>query len=222
MGERTRPDPIRGDHRLVFLGPPGSGKGTQARLLAKKYGFAHISTGVLLRREIRAQTHHGNEAEKYIEDGRLAPDHIVRQLAEQAIKDENFQGFILDGYPRTIQQAHWLGEFLGAHNTSLTSVINLVIDDEDVILRLSQRRIHLLTGENYHLLNKPPPKEESKFIVTRQDDQPDAIRQRLRVYNQLTHPLIEYYTSQNILLSIPAVGSFSEVHSQICGLLGLE
>ncbi len=222
MGKRLKPDPIRSEHRLVFLGPPGSGKGTQARLLAKRHGFSHISTGVLLRREIRAHTDLGIEAQRYIKEGRLAPDHIVRQLAEDAIAEENFQGFILDGYPRTIQQAHWLCEFLGANSVSLTSVVNLEIDDEDVISRLSQRRIHSRTGENFHLSNKPPPQEESKFIITRQDDQPDAIRKRLKVYYQLTHPLINHYAAQNILFAIQAVGSFSEVQSQICAHLGLD
>ena len=120
MGERTRSDAVGMEHRLVFLGPPGSGKGTQARILAKRYGFQHISTGVILRKQIRAKTELGYEARKYIEEGRLVPDQIVRELAEKAILDRHAQGFILDGYPRTIHQAEWLDEFLASQERSLT------------------------------------------------------------------------------------------------------
>ncbi|MXW15476.1 MAG: adenylate kinase [Rhodothermaceae bacterium] len=215
MGKRKNPDIVEADHRLVFLGPPGSGKGTQARLLATKRGLSHISTGVILRTEIKAETPIGTEARKYIVTGRLVPDEMIRSLAEDAIKAANFRGFILDGYPRTIQQAQWLHEFLDAQEVSLTAVIQLVLDDEDVVSRLSQRRIHSLTGENFHLSNKPPPKEEAEFIVSRPDDQPDAIRKRLKVYYRETHPLIEYYDSRGLLLPVQALGSFSEVHAQI-------
>ena len=215
MGKRKNPDIVEADHRLVFLGPPGSGKGTQARLLATKRGLSHISTGVILRTEIKAETPIGTEARKYIVTGRLVPDEMIRSLAEDAIKAANFRGFILDGYPRTIQQAQWLHEFLDAQDVSLTAVIQLVLDDEDVVSRLSQRRIHSLTGENFHLSNKPPPEEEAEFIVSRPDDQPDAIRKRLKVYYRETHPLIEYYDSRGLLLPVQALGSFSEVHAQI-------
>ena len=221
MRAQTTPETAEGDRQLVFLGPPGSGKGTQARLLAARYGWRHISTGAILRKEIKAGTPLGCEAVSYIEDGQLVPDEVVRTLAEQAIQAENYAGFILDGYPRTIQQALWLNEFMASQQVSLTSVINFVIENEEVVLRLSQRRIHSLTGENFHLINKPPPKEQSKFIIVRPDDQPDAIRKRLKVYDQQTHPLVEYYRGQNILLPVSALGSFSEVNEEIHRLLKL-
>ncbi|MCY4172373.1 MAG: adenylate kinase [Bacteroidetes bacterium] len=207
------------DYRLVFLGPPGSGKGTQARLLASRFGMKHISTGAILRGEIDAGTCLGIEAKKYIENGQLVPDHLVRSLAENAIKSEDCKGFILDGYPRTIQQALWLCEFMDAEAESLTAVINLTISNEDVVSRLSQRRINSCTGENFHLSNKPPPQEQSKFIVIRSDDQPDAIRQRLKIYHELTHPLVEYYSKKKLLIAVDALGSFGAVNSEICRVL---
>ena len=221
MEVKTAPDNAAGDRQLVFLGPPGSGKGTQARLLAAKYGWKHISTGAILRREIRAGTPLGSEAGKYIDDGQLVPDEVVRILAENAIREEDNTGFILDGYPRTIQQALWLREFMASRKVPLNAVINLVIDNEDVVFRLSQRRIHSLTGENFHLSNKPPPQEQSEFIVTRPDDQPDAIRRRLNVYDEQTRPLVEYYSRQDVLVPVSALGSFSEVSSEIQRLLKL-
>lgn len=209
------------DHRLVFFGPPGAGKGTQARRLASRFGFAHISTGVILRKIIRADTPLGQEAAGYINNGKLVPDRIVRILAEDAILDENFSGFILDGYPRTLQQANWLQEFLQSQGMSLTAVINFILSDEDVVSRLSQRRIHRLTGENFHLTNKPPPPGEAGFMITRPDDQPDTIQQRLKTYYRDTHPLIEYYRSRDLLRPIDASEAFTEVCSQICEVLQL-
>lgn len=218
MPDRTKTD----IHRIVFLGPPGSGKGTQARLLSANHGLTHISTGVILRREINAGTPLGLEAKKYIENGGLTPDELVRALAEKAMTEINCRDFVLDGYPRTLRQAHWLQDFLDSRGISLTAALNLVIDDEDVVLRLSQRRIHRRTGENFHLSHKPPPEEELEYIISRPDDHPDAIRKRLKVYDQHTRPLVEYYRSQDLLLTVHALGSFREVRSQVCKLLQLS
>ncbi|MCY4159188.1 MAG: adenylate kinase [Bacteroidetes bacterium] len=221
MVEQTNPNSIVGNLQLVFLGPPGSGKGTQARLLAAEYGFRHISTGVILRGEIKAGTPIGREAKKYIEGGRLAPDHVVRILAENAIKAENNKRYILDGYPRTVQQAIWLSEFMNSQKSSLTAVINFEINSEEVVSRLSQRRIHSVTGENFHLSNKPPPEEQAEFIITRPDDQPSAIRKRLKIYDQQTRPLVDFYSSKNLLVPVSASGSFSDVTAEIRRVLHL-
>ena len=213
--------PETGAHRIVFLGPPGSGKGTQARLLASQFGLKHISTGAILRSEIQSGTALGLEAQDYIENGQLAPDRLVQTLAEKAMETHDCQQFILDGYPRTVQQAIWLCEFMDSHSISLSAAVNFVIDRDDVVARLSQRRINSRTGENFHLSDKPPPEDQSEYIITRKDDQPDAIRKRLKIYHELTHPLVDYYSTKKLLIPVDATGSFAEVNSQICNLLKL-
>ncbi|MCY4001168.1 MAG: adenylate kinase [Bacteroidetes bacterium] len=214
--------PEKGAHRIVFLGPPGSGKGTQARLLMSQFGLEHISTGAMLRSEIESGTPLGLQAQGYIENGQLAPDQLVRTLAEKALKTHDCQQFILDGYPRTVQQAIWLCEFMDSRSITISAAVNFIIDREEVVARLSQRRINYRTGENFHLSDKPPPQDQSEYIITRKDDQPDAIRKRLNIYHERTHPLVDYYSDKKLLVPVDAKASFTEVNEQICNLLKLE
>ena len=202
--------------RLVFLGPPGIGKGTQAALLAKRRGLTHTSTGVIIRATIKAETEIGREAEKYVREGRLVPDKLVREMAESAIAEQDYDKFVLDGYPRTIVQAEWLTEFLSKKDAPLDAVINLDVPTDVIVDRLSKRRVHRLTGENFHLDFKPPPRHvDHSMIIQRKDDHPDYIRKRLEVYREETKPVEEYYRQRGTFIEIDGVGEIEEVYSRI-------
>lgn len=202
--------------RLVFLGPPGIGKGTQAALLAKRRGLSHTSTGVIIRAAIQAGTEIGREADQYVRDGRLVPDRLVREMAESAIAEENYDRFVLDGYPRTIVQAEWLTEFLEEHEAPLDAVINLDVPTEVIVDRLSKRRVHKETGENYHLDFKPPPRDiDPALIIQRKDDRAEYIIKRLNVYRDETQPVEEYYRKRGTFIEIDGVGEIEEVYARI-------
>ncbi len=202
--------------RLVFLGPPGIGKGTQAALLARRRGLTHTSTGVIIRAAIKDETEIGREAEKYVREGRLVPDRLVREMAESAIARQNYDKFVLDGYPRTIVQAEWLTEFLAEHDAPLDAIINLDVPTEVIVDRLSKRRVHKITGENFHLDYRPPPDDlDPDLIIQRKDDHPDYIRKRLDVYREETKPVEEYYRQKGTYLEVEGVGEIEEVYTRI-------
>lgn len=202
--------------RIVLFGPPGAGKGTQARLLSERRDLCHISTGVIIRDAMEEETPVGVEAKSYVEAGELVPDDVVRRLAEDAIADEEHDGFVLDGYPRTLQQAEWLTTFLEREGAPLTAIINLDVPDEQIVERLSKRRVHTETGENFHLEAKPPPEDvDPALIVQRPDDQPEAIRKRLRVHREETTPVRAYYEDRPTYRSVDGTGSFEEVYGRI-------
>lgn len=207
--------------RLVIFGPPGAGKGTQARLLEERRGITQISTGDILRAALEEETPLGQKAKSYVESGELVPDELVRKLAEQAITDEGYDDFVLDGYPRTQQQAEWLTEFLEEHEAPLDAVVSLEVPDEVLVRRLSRRRIHDETGETYHLDHNPPPDDvDPDLIVQRSDDEPETVRNRLAVYREETEPLASYYEKQDALVSVDGVGDIEEVFQRIERVLG--
>jgi len=206
--------------RVVLFGPPGVGKGTQAQLLQKRCGLRHVSTGELIRAEVRMGTHAGIEAKPYLDGGKLVPSQLVREMAEHAISELNYDDFILDGYPRTVEQAEWLDEFLALLGFKLDAVISIKVPTDEIVERLSRRRINALTGETYHLDFKPPPARlDPALIVQRSDDRPDAIRQRLLVYAHQTDPVEEYYAVRPIYYKISGVGEVDEVHERIRAVL---
>lgn len=206
--------------RLIIFGPPGAGKGTQAGLLEKRRGITQISTGDILREAMDRGTDLGQKAKSYIEAGELVPDELVRKLAEQAIAEEGYDDFVLDGYPRTLQQAEWLTEFLDEHGTPLDAVVSLEVPDEVLVQRLSRRRVHAETGETYHLDHDPPPDDvDPDLIVQRSDDKPETVRNRLSVYREETEPLASYYEERDTLVTVDGVGDIEEVFQRIANVL---
>ncbi len=202
--------------RLILFGPPGAGKGTQAALLKAHLGLHHLSTGDLFRSAIKAGTPVGRKAKAYIAQGRLVPDPLVWAIAREGLEAIGVEDFILDGYPRTVQQAQWLDDYLRARDGGLPLVISLSLDPEAVVARLSRRRIDAETGESYHLdFNPPPTGLPAGRIVQRPDDCPDAIRCRLGVYRAETAPVKEHYARQGLLLTIDGDGGIDAVFERI-------
>ncbi|MBO6577290.1 MAG: adenylate kinase [Rhodothermales bacterium] len=206
--------------RIVLFGPPGVGKGSQAALLQERRGMAHVSTGILLRTAIRQGTDVGKAAERMVKEGKLVPDAVVRKIAEDALLGRDCDQFALDGYPRTIQQAEWLSEFLEAHKAPLNRVISLNAPDEVIVDRLSKRRVDRVTRENYHLDFKPPPDDLPEGrIIQRADDKPEIILRRLKQYREETSPVQEYYRDRGMLSEVYGVGAFEDVHATILDIL---
>jgi len=206
--------------RLVIFGPPGAGKGTQAGLLESRRGLVQIATGDIIRSAIKNETPVGKEAKAYVEAGELVPDEVVRKLAENAIADQGFDDFVLDGYPRTTQQAEWLTAFLDENDVPLDAVVSLTVPDDVIVQRLSRRRVHAETGETYHLDHDPPPDDvDPDLIVQREDDQPDTIRNRLSVYREETEPLENYFESRDLLVTVDGTGDIREVYDRITTVL---
>ncbi|WP_263791270.1 adenylate kinase [Salinibacter sp.] len=202
--------------RLIIFGPPGAGKGTQAGLLEERHGIIQISTGDILREAMAQETELGQKAKSYIDAGELVPDALVRDLAEQAIADEGHDDFMLDGYPRTDQQAEWLTEFLASNETPLDAVLSMKVPDDVLVRRLSRRRVHAETGETYHLDHDPPPEDvDPDLIVQRSDDEPETIQNRLDVYREETAPLATYYEERDLLVPVDGTGGIDEVFGRI-------
>ncbi|AEJ61177.1 Adenylate kinase [Spirochaeta thermophila DSM 6578] len=198
--------------RLVFLGPPGAGKGTVAAILKDRLGIPHISTGDLFRDAISRKTDLGREVEGILARGELVPDELTVALVRERLKAPDAgHGYILDGFPRTIPQAEALEAF-----SPPEKVVNFVIDDEEVVKRLSGRRVCPSTGRVYHVIYNPPKvegkdDETGEDLVIRPDDRPEAIRHRLEVYRTQTAPLITYYGKKSRLVDIPSDRSIEEV-----------
>lgn len=208
--------------RIALFGPPGAGKGTQARMLVERYDLRHISTGHILRRAVKTGSPMAEEVKSYMVHGLLVPDTLVRSLAEEAIADIGFADFLLDGYPRTIMQANWLTDFLAKADSPLSAVLNLKLSEAEIVTRLSRRRVNPHTGENFHLDLKPPPAHLIPDLVQRPDDTPDAIHKRISVYVRDTAPVAWYYRKAGLLRDIDAAGSFEQVHERICAALQLN
>ncbi|MGV8119265.1 MAG: adenylate kinase [Candidatus Xenobiia bacterium LiM19] len=211
---------------LVLLGMPGSGKGTQAQFIKESYGVPHISTGDIFREAIKTQTPLGQKAKSYLDRGELVPDELVTDIVKERIEREDCtKGFILDGYPRTVNQAEALDSIMREMGIRLNVVIDFTIPAEEAVKRLSSRRSCSSCGIVYNLLHKPPC-EEGKcdvcggLLYQRDDDKDDVIRNRLKVYELQTAPIIEYYEKQNNIAHIDAEAQIVSIRDRIKELLG--
>jgi len=207
---------------VVFLGPPGSGKGTQAKKLSQELGLLHISTGDLLREAVKNQTPLGLKAREYMERGELVPDSIMISLIEEVMPEEG--GFILDGFPRTVPQALALEEMLRAYNKQVDSVFLFDISEEVVVERLSGRLTCSQCGAVYHKKYNPPKQEGicdlcGGKLIQREDDKEEVIRKRYRVYVEQTKPLVEFYQERNKLTRLDAEQDIQEVNRRLLEVL---
>ncbi|HKM80800.1 MAG TPA: adenylate kinase [Candidatus Acidoferrum sp.] len=209
------------DRAVIFLGPPGSGKGTQAKELAKAYGVPHLSTGDMLREHVSKATTLGLKAKPIMERGDLVPDSLVlKMVAERIERPDCSHGFVFDGFPRTVTQAKYLGELLKQHGFKQPFVLHLVIGSSVLMRRLTGRRTCKVGGEIYNIYERPPKVEgicdnDGGELLQRPDDREDVIRERLHAYEKQTAPLVQYYRRLGFLHDIDADKSFEEVKQEM-------
>lgn len=207
--------------KIVMLGAPGAGKGTQADKIAEKFGLPHISTGDIFRKNIKEGTELGKEAKSYMDAGKLVPDELtVRLLLDRVKNDDCAKGYILDGYPRTIPQAEALDKELKKLGEKIDYAINVDVPDENIINRMSGRRACPKCGATYHLKYVPPKKdgvcdECGSELVIRDDDKPETVKNRLAVYHEQTQPLIEYFEKQGVLHTVDGTTDAGDVFKAI-------
>lgn len=213
--------------KLVLLGAPGAGKGTQAKKLIEKYDIPQISTGDLLRAAVAAQSELGKEAKSYMDKGELVPDTVVLGMVEERLgQDDCRAGYILDGFPRNTAQAEALDEMLEQMDMALDAALSVDVPMDDLMKRLTGRRTCRECGQMYNIYFSPPA-EEGKCdkcggeLYQRDDDQEATIQKRLEVYNAQTAPLIDYYQGKGILKSVNGTGSIDEIFTNVCSTLGL-
>ncbi|WP_457548741.1 adenylate kinase [Archaeoglobus sp.] len=210
---------------IILLGPPGGGKGTQAKKIVEKYGVPHIATGDILREAVAKGTELGKKAKEYMDRGELVPDEIVIGIVRERLKQPDCEkGFLLDGFPRTIKQAEALDEMLKELGKSIDVVIYIDVPEEEVVKRITYRRTCRNCGAVYHLIYAPP-KEDNKCdkcggeLYQRDDDKEEVVRQRFKVYMENTAPLIEYYEKKGLLYRVDGTKSIDEVFAQIDEIL---
>jgi adenylate kinase len=206
---------------LILFGPPGAGKGTQAERLRSDFQLPFISTGEMLRANVKEGTELGRRAQEYMDAGELVPDElIVAMVADRLQQDDAQDGFILDGFPRTIEQAEALEKQLADLGRRVTAALLVDVPDDEVVRRLAGRRVCVKGGHNYHVEFDPPKRDgvcdqDGSRLIQRDDDKPDVIRNRLRVYHEKTAPLIDYYDEQGLMRRIDGTRPPAEVHDHI-------
>lgn len=212
--------------KIIMLGAPGAGKGTQAKKIAEKYQIPHISTGDIFRANIKNGTELGKKAKTYMDQGLLVPDELVCDLVVDRVKQEDCKnGYILDGFPRTIPQAESLDEALGQMGESLDYAINVDVPDEHIVNRMSGRRACVGCGATYHIVYAPTKKEGvcdvcGAELILRDDDKPETVQKRLSVYHEQTQPLIDYYKGKGILRDVDGTKDMDVVFQAITDILG--
>ncbi len=212
--------------KIIMLGAPGAGKGTQAKKIAEKYGIPHISTGDIFRSNIKEGTELGKKAKTFMDQGLLVPDELVVDLVvDRLAKDDCENGCVLDGFPRTIPQAEALDAALTANGDKVDFAIDIDVPDEDIVKRMSGRRACVSCGATYHIEHVPPKKEGicdvcGSELILRDDDKPETVRKRLGVYHEQTQPLINYYQEKGILKSVDGTTGKDKVTEAVFAILG--
>ncbi len=212
--------------KIIMLGAPGAGKGTQAKKIAEKYGIPHISTGDIFRANIKGGTELGLKAKTFMDQGKLVPDEITIGMLMDRIKaDDCAKGYVLDGFPRTIPQAESLTAALAAQGEAIDYAVNVDVPDENIITRMSGRRACLSCGATYHIQFNPPKAEGvcdtcGSALVLRDDDKPETVKNRLAVYHEQTQPLIDYYQKAGVLKEVDGTQDLNKVFADIVEILG--
>ena len=212
--------------RTILLGPPGAGKGTQAVKIVEKYGIPHISTGDIFRENIKIGTELGKKAQAYMNRGELVPDDLVIEIAtDRLAKDDCKNGFLLDGFPRTVYQAEKLDEFLAGHGGKIDKVLDIAVGKDELITRLTGRRVCKACGASFHVVNIPPKKEGvcdycGGELIQRADDNLETVTNRIDVYESQTKPLIDYYEKAGNIAHIDGTTGLDNVFADIVKALG--
>ena len=211
---------------IILMGPPAAGKGTQSELIIEHYHIPHISTGDMFRAAISEKTPLGLKASEYINAGLLVPDEVTIGLVEERLgKEDCKEGFLLDGFPRTVPQAEALDSMLAKSGRQISAVIHMVADDEVLINRITSRRVCPNCGASYNVVTKKPQVENvcdacSKELIIRDDDKPETVKNRLDVYHKQTQPLIDFYENKGVLKSVDGTVDMRDVFSAIVAILG--
>lgn len=212
--------------KIIMLGAPGAGKGTQAKKIAAKYGIPHISTGDIFRANIKNGTELGKKAKTYMDQGMLVPDEItIDILIDRIHKEDCKNGYVLDGFPRTISQAEALDHVLSGLNEKVDHAIEVNVPDENIVKRMSGRRACLNCGATYHIVHAPSKEENicdacGGELILRDDDKPETVLKRLGVYHNQTKPLIDYYKEEGILTTVDGTAALEDVFKAIIAILG--
>lgn len=212
--------------KIIMLGAPGAGKGTQAKMIAEKYSIPHVSTGDIFRANIKGQTPLGMEAKKYMDEGKLVPDELtVKILLDRVANEDCKDGYVLDGFPRTIPQAEVLTEALEKMGDKIDYAIDVAVPDENIVNRMSGRRACVNCGATYHIVHIPPKTENicdkcGSELILRDDDKPETVSNRLKIYHEQTQPLIDYYTEKGVLKTVDGTKDMKDVFADIVSILG--
>tara|TARA_B100000131_G_scaffold276116_1_gene279127 strand:- start:706 stop:1350 length:645 start_codon:yes stop_codon:yes gene_type:complete len=207
--------------RILLIGPPGGGKGTQAKKLMSKFVIPQISTGDMLREHVKKMTSLGIKAKEFMDNGELVTDSVILDMMkERLVQSDCTNGYILDGFPRTIPQAEGLDILLEQLNSPLDKAVVIDVDDNSIVERMGGRRVHPSSGRVYHIKFNPPKDKDKDDItgeplIIRQDDKKETVLKRLEIYHEITSPLIKYYTKKNILITINGVNSIDGVYDDI-------
>ncbi|KAJ52245.1 adenylate kinase [Clostridium tetanomorphum] len=214
--------------KIILLGPPGAGKGTQAKLISEKYSIPHISTGDIFRKNISEKTPLGIKAKSYMDKGQLVPDELTIEIVNDRLKNDDCKkGFLLDGFPRTVKQAEALDKFLNNEGTKIDNALLIEVPQDFILERMTGRRVCKNCGASYHVKFNPS-KTEGKCdlcggeLVQRKDDTEETVKERLEVYSNQTAPLVQYYKSNDSLYAIDGTREISEVFQSVCNILGSD